>query len=537
MPESITLYLNMICYAEFSRKLGGFNLCTAGKTRKGEKPAAEPAGIYMPQTGLPAEILLLFTVLIWALYFLIYLSSPENKVNQWACICGFLLSIGVFKEYLYYGEIFEGIQVIFFHVKYALDELINSILTAVLYYLAMPCVVIFSLYFCRADKRHPAFFRLVCMLLFIPVICFGMLYPWSQTREIPLSDPSAYTVVAIYNLSYGVLATAPIIVTLIRERKDSRLRQRRLVSLIALLPLWYWLATLFLVHLLRLESFYKLWQGNAAIILGLFLYYVRHLFRDGIWGMRLNRVHFDWTGEQAPMPENVRYVVHMLKNELAKQELCLASLKRMKIPEAGHELEIMDRSIDHIREFIRRSNSCTQPIDLNLSDVNVQGLLEEVIAETVHGWRGGIHIQVTDPNAVLRCDYDHMKEVLNNLVKNSLDAMGEDGKLTMSFQTPSKNIALIRVEDTGKGISEEQLVHIFDLYQSGYSDADHMGLGLYYCQNVIRAHGGYIQVKSCTQLSHRGTVFTLCIPSGRKSSLRQMEKKKYGNDQDTDSGE
>ena len=49
----------------------------------------------MSQPGMPAEILLLFTVLIWALYFLIYLSSPENKVNQWACICGFLLIYGI----------------------------------------------------------------------------------------------------------------------------------------------------------------------------------------------------------------------------------------------------------------------------------------------------------------------------------------------------------------------------------------------------------------------------------------------------------
>ena len=275
---------------------------------------------------MPAEILLLFTVLIWALYFLIYLSSPENKVNQWACICGFLLSIGVFKEYIYYRGIFEGIQVTFFQVDYALDELLNSILTAVLYYLAMPCVVVFSLYFCRMDRRHPSLFRMLCVLLFVPVVCFGMLYPWSQTREIPLSDPMAYTVVAVYNLLYGILATVPILFTLIKERKDIRFRQRRLVSLIALLPLWYWLLTLFLVHLLELESLYKLWQGNALIILGLFLYYVRHLFRDGIWGMRLNRVHFDWTGETEQVPENIRYVIHMLKNELIKLEMCTNSV-------------------------------------------------------------------------------------------------------------------------------------------------------------------------------------------------------------------
>ena len=52
-------------------------------------------------TGLPVELLLLFTLLIWVLYFLIFYSSPKNKVNQWCCIGGFLLSIGVLKEYIY----------------------------------------------------------------------------------------------------------------------------------------------------------------------------------------------------------------------------------------------------------------------------------------------------------------------------------------------------------------------------------------------------------------------------------------------------
>ena len=84
---------------------------------------------------------------------------------------------------------------------------------------------------------------------------------------------------AVYNLVYGVLATAPILITLVRERQSYLFRQRRLVSVIGLLPLWYWLITLFLFHLLELEHLYKLWQGNAFILLFLFLYYVRHLFR------------------------------------------------------------------------------------------------------------------------------------------------------------------------------------------------------------------------------------------------------------------
>ena len=167
----------------------------------------------MFQNGLPAEVLLLFTILIWTLYFLIYISSPENKVNQWCCICGFLLSIGVLKEYFYYSGIFAGTGVCFLGVEYALDELINSILTAVLYYIAMPCVMIFSFYFCHLDKLRPRLFRFLCFLIFVPVLAFGIVYPWSQTRVIPLENPSAFFIVSSYNLIYGVIATISILIT------------------------------------------------------------------------------------------------------------------------------------------------------------------------------------------------------------------------------------------------------------------------------------------------------------------------------------
>ena len=197
----------------------------------------------MGTNGLPNVLLLLFTMLIWGLYFMILMSSPRNKVNQWCFIAGALLSVGVLKEYIYYSGFLAGRQVELLGVVYEADELVNSILTAVLYYISMPCAVICSLYFAKMDRRFPRLFHLVEILLFFPVLCFCVVYPWSQTRVIPLTNPHAYTIVAVYNLIYGVLVTIPIAVTLVREKNGYSFRQRRLVSVIVLLPLWYWLIT------------------------------------------------------------------------------------------------------------------------------------------------------------------------------------------------------------------------------------------------------------------------------------------------------
>lgn len=476
-------------------------------------------------TGFPTELLLLFTLLIWSLYFLIYYSSPKNKVNQWCCIGGFILSIGVLKEYIYYSGWFAGKGLLLFGVTYEMGEFINSILTAVLYYLAMPCVVIFSFYFCHLEKRWPKGIKVLKILVFFPVLCFSVVYPWSQTRAIPLTNPEAYTIVACYNLIYGSIATIGIILTLFRERKEMQFRQRRLVSVIALLPLWYWLITLFCFHLLGIHSLDKAWQGNAFILLFLFIYYVRHLFKGGVWGMRLSREYFDWAGDNEDFSVNERYLIHMLKGEIAKISWCSQSIRALEMKNAEDELNIIDHSLRHIEEFVRRSSQYSGAIVLQWMEVDAVQLFREIQEETKDRWGGKIRIEVEDTEQLFFCDYYYMKEVLMNLTNNAIDAMGETGILTLTCVMPRKNILLLRVADTGCGIDDEELERIFHLYYSRHHDSRHFGMGLAYCQKVIRAHGGYIQVESSTDKTNHGTEFTICLPTkNKKKKIRTRRK-------------
>ena len=468
----------------------------------------------MKTTGLPVELLLLFTLLIWALYFLIYYSSPKNKVNQWCCIGGFLLSIGVLKEYIYYSGMFAGRTVCLFGVTYALDMLLNSVLTAVLYYVSMPCVMIFSFHFCHLERIWPRMTRTLEVLVFLPVLCFCIVYPWSQTRAIPATNPEAFTIVACYNLIYGAIATILIVVTLVRERKDVSFPQRRLVSVIALLPLWYWLITLFCFHLLKLDHLSKAWQGNAVILLLLLIYYIRHLFRGGVWGMRLSREYFDWSGEKTDVSPDERYLIHMLKGETAKIGWCSQYIRSLGVSEAEDELDIIDRSVSHMNAFIKRNTEYSGDIIPQFSDENIRAMFEELKSEVQTGWQGEICIEVSSAAEVVRCDYYYMKEALLNLVSNALDAMGEQGVLTLRCSAPKKNIVLLQVADTGCGIEKDRITGIFSLYYSSHHDANHFGMGLSYCQKVVRAHGGYIQVESSTEPEYHGTEFTICLPAG-----------------------
>lgn len=104
-------------------------------------------------------------------------------------------------------------------------------------------------------------------------------------------------------------------------------------------------------------------------------------------------------------------------------------------------------------------------------------------------------------------DPGQMKQVLVNLVKNAMQAMGRGGKLTVQTGAASDGV-WISLTDTGHGIPEEKLARIFEPY---YTTKDKgSGLGLMIVQRIIRDHAGRIEVSSPPG---QGTTFRIWLPS------------------------
>ena len=179
-----------------------------------------------------------------------------------------------------------------------------------------------------------------------------------------------------------------------------------------------------------------------------------------------------------------------------------------------------------MERFTQKSTDYTGEIHVEAEMINMEELFASVTEELTGGWKGSVKLQVETKNPELYCDPVHIKEVLCNLVSNSLDAMGDEGTLTLSYRTPKKDVALIQVMDTGCGIAPENIDRIFEMYYSSYSDPNHFGMGLPYCRNVIKAHGGYISVKSSTDPASHGTEFTLCLPRRNRTEIRHKRKEK-----------
>ena len=113
----------------------------------------------------------------------------------------------------------------------------------------------------------------------------------------------------------------------------------------------------------------------------------------------------------------------------------------------------------------------------------------------------------------IESDAAKLRQVFLNLLINALDAMPEGGKITVKTEGFPNHVS-ITVSDTGVGIDEEDLPHIFEPYFSTKED-EGIGLGLFVSASIIHAHNGNIIVES---KKGAGTCFKVTLPLGNSSA-------------------
>ena len=105
-------------------------------------------------------------------------------------------------------------------------------------------------------------------------------------------------------------------------------------------------------------------------------------------------------------------------------------------------------------------------------------------------------------------DQDKIRQVLLNLINNAGDAMSKPGVISISTKNDDKNIYII-IEDSGEGMTPEQLQHIFNPFYTTKEVGKGTGLGLSVSLNIVESMGGNIDVQS---LKGSGSLFTVSLP-------------------------
>ncbi len=192
----------------------------------------------------------------------------------------------------------------------------------------------------------------------------------------------------------------------------------------------------------------------------------------------------------------------LLMEELDEHDPKVTDLKTIL-----NETKRLDRIVNQIVEYAR-------PRDLIWVSFSMKELMDETLALLNDPLRFK-NIQVVydtqDLDETLWADRDQIKQVLLNVLQNAIEAMTDEGTLTINGAREPRageHGMRVTIADTGKGIAPSDLTRIFDPF---FTTGKHRGtgLGLAICRNILEAHGGEIHAQS--QLDS-GTIMSVWLP-------------------------
>lgn len=160
--------------------------------------------------------------------------------------------------------------------------------------------------------------------------------------------------------------------------------------------------------------------------------------------------------------------------------------------------------------------------------VDLKNILRDAVSNTIAGSEVHCHFLFTDELFPIAADEREIRQVFNNILSNAREAMPFGGTLSISVENVTENpkdelpflerdYVRILLEDTGIGISKNELRKIFDPYYTTkpLGAQKGLGLGLAICYSIIKKHNGFIDVVSNVD---SGTKVTVYLPATRNDS-------------------
>ncbi|MBA4418310.1 MAG: hypothetical protein C0392_10435 [Syntrophus sp. (in: bacteria)] len=211
-------------------------------------------------------------------------------------------------------------------------------------------------------------------------------------------------------------------------------------------------------------------------------------------------------------------IAHEIRNPLANirasAQFCLAQYKLDE--EIKKHLGIMLRNSEHANKIIKDLIDLAKPSEVSLKPGDTNDVINKVcdlVKTRFEKQHILLHKKVSRRLPPILMDEERMEKAFLNFVLNALDAMPKGGKLTINaYPYFDKNKVIITIQDTGKGIPQEDLDNIFHPFFT--TKRTGIGLGLCLADQVISSHKGRLSVASKTG---EGTTITIDLPIARES--------------------
>ncbi len=330
-----------------------------------------------------------------------------------------------------------------------------------------------------------------------------------------------------------------------------------LASVLTFFNVWFSAQMMFSSqHDLLLAIVLLVFAGGMATVLGYFLsgtitqriHLLKNAAENIAHGELNTRVPVQGHDEVAGLAKTFNQMAEQLQESDSKQRE-LEHMRRDLIAWVGHDLQTPLTSVRAILEALsdgvvedpetasrylrtaqRDVNSLSALIDdlFQMAQLDTGGFpldrqnasLSDLVSDTLESFtepakqreiklEGNVEYNV-DP---VNMDTQAIGRALNNLIGNALRHTPDQGRVSVWAHRTGKGIE-VTVSDTGEGIREEDLPHVFESFYRGdaarsRSRGTGAGLGLAIARGIVQAHGGEIRVES---KPGKGTLFTFTIP-------------------------
>ena len=186
--------------------------------------------------------------------------------------------------------------------------------------------------------------------------------------------------------------------------------------------------------------------------------------------------------------------------------------------EQAELMEIILRESDRLNRIITDYLTYARPRASTLVSVDVRDILRETFTLLRHSDEmhadHKLEADLPESPMMAQADAAQLKQVFWNLSRNALQAMPGGGTLHVGLSRETSGRLCIVFTDTGRGMSPEQVEHLFEPFSSTTGGT---GLGLSIVYQIIREHGGTINVRS---REGQGTTITIELPGDKRSDVR-----------------
>ena len=237
--------------------------------------------------------------------------------------------------------------------------------------------------------------------------------------------------------------------------------------------------------------------------------------------------------------EVARRLAHEIKNPLTPIQLSAERVRRKYLNSMPKEdAEILDRSthiiveqVAALKEMVNAFSDYARSPDMEIVTINIAILLREII-DLYQEQESKINITFNIDSDDLKFDADpgRIRQIIHNLVRNSIEAIPEDiaGTISVSVkQCDINNIKMIEIciEDNGSGFDKNSLGQIFDPYVTSKSKGT--GLGLAIVKKLVEEHMGFIEADNAKK---QGAVIKIFMPENEEMREKMISSFKHKKD-------